>query len=139
MSLILLPLLAAFTPLALAQEGNRSNPEHPGAILGPQLIAWSDLQTPKPLSPDQEQSQNRPASANGTSANSQASEESQAETFDGAIVRDGDRFILSSGDRKYQLDDQERARKYAGKQVRIKGTVDADRTHLRILNIELVS
>ncbi len=39
----------------------------------------------------------------------------------------------------YQLDDQERAKQYEGKQVKIAGTLDATGNSLHITSIELVS
>jgi len=101
-------------------------------ILGPQLIAWSELQKPQPVSP--------PAPVNEPQEPAPAANTSQAQTFSGAIIRDGSQYVLRvEGDKSYQLDDQERAKRYEGKQVRIKGTVDSDGERLRILSIELIS
>jgi len=56
------------------------------------------------------------------------------------IKRDGGEFVLSvEGANSLQLDDQERAKRYEGKQVRVDGTVDSSGRRLRIINIEVIS
>jgi hypothetical protein len=63
-----------------------------------------------------------------------------AQTFTGTIVKDGTRYVLKvSSNSVYQLDDQERAKQYEGKQVKIAGTLDAIGNSLHITSIELVS
>jgi hypothetical protein len=64
-SLILtLGLLSAFTPSIFAQDlHGRPDPVPPAKIVGPQLVAWSQLQQPQPIpQPEPEPGQdNRPA------------------------------------------------------------------------------
>jgi hypothetical protein len=49
-------------------------------------------------------------------------------------------FLLKvSSNNAYQLDDQEKARQYEGKQVIIGGMLDANLTSLHVINLELVS
>ncbi len=61
-------------------------------------------------------------------------------TFMGTIVKDGTRYVLKvSSNKTYQLDDQDRAKQYEGKQVRIVGTLNADGESLHITSIELIS
>jgi len=63
-----------------------------------------------------------------------------AQTFTGTIVKDGTRYVLKvSTNSVYQLDDQERAKQYEGKQVKIVGTLNATGNSLHITSIELVS
>ena len=137
--------LAATIPLTFAQDPKRQpSPGLPSDILGPQLIAWSQLQKPQPISqplatpdrpiqqPDQQPSQ---------SANPPAQPQPPAaQTFTGTVIRDGGRYVLKvSSNTMYQLDDQERAKQYEGKQVKIAGTLDATDNSLHITSIELVS
>ena len=42
----------------------------------------------------------------------------------GAIVKDGDAYILKDGNVKYLLDSQKKAKNYKGKDVQITGTLD---------------
>jgi len=86
----------------------------PSEILGPQLIAWSQLQKPEPVPqplppPDRPvqqpdpQTDQRPVQP----ANPQAQPQPPAaQTFTGTIVKDGSRYILKvSSNKVYQLDD----------------------------------
>ena len=55
------------------------------------------------------------------------SQQTQAQTFAGTIVKSGDKFVLQDASGKtYDVDRQEELKKYEGKQVRIKGTLDPD-------------
>jgi hypothetical protein len=60
-------------------------------------------------------------------------------TFSGKIVKSGNEFVLqdSIGESTYQLDVQARAKAFAGKDVRIMGTVDALERTVHISGIEL--
>jgi hypothetical protein len=111
-------------PLVFAQDPQtQPGPALPSDILGPQLIAWSQLQKPQPVPQPLPQEQ-QPA----------------APTFMGTIIKDGARYVLKvSNNSAYQLDDQDRAKPYEGKQVRIAGTLNADGQSLHITSIELIS
>jgi hypothetical protein len=116
-------------------------PALPPDILGPQLIAWSQLQKPLPVPqplppPDRPTQQPDQQSANPPAKQEQPA----ASTFVGTIIRNGARYILKvSSNSAYQLDDQDKAKQYEGKQVKISGTLDADGNRLHITSIELVS
>jgi hypothetical protein len=63
-----------------------------------------------------------------------------AQSFSGTIVKKGIRYILKvSANNVYQLDDQEKAKRYEGKQVKIEGTLDPNGNSLHITSIELLS
>jgi hypothetical protein len=106
-------------------------------ILGPQLIAWSQVQRPEPIA------QPTPSSSQTSQQSEQAPPQAQspaAQTFTGTIVKDGDKYILqAAGTNVYQLDDQERAKQYEGQQVKIAGTLDASGNRLHVSSIELLS
>ncbi len=55
-------------------------------------------------------------------------------------MKDGSRYILKvSSSNTYELDDQDRAKRYEGKQVKVAGTLDAKGNSLHIISIELIS
>jgi hypothetical protein len=122
---MVLALLSATAQLIVAQDQqSKSGPALPPEILGPQLIAWSQLQRLQPVQ--------LPRAAR--------QKESTAQTFTGTIVEDGSSYVLKvSTNSAYQLAEQETAKKYAGKQVRISGILDASGESLHIISIELVS
>ena len=47
-----------------------------------------------------------------------------ARVYMGTIVRDGDTYVLKSGNAKYLLDSQKKAKTYKGKDVNVTGTLD---------------
>ena len=143
-----LVFLAASLPLAFAQNRQgQASPALPSDILGPQLIAWSQLQKPQPipqplLPPERpvQHSDPQPGQQPPPAVNPPAQQPPAAQTFTGTIVADGVRYVLKvSSNSVYQLDDQERAKRYEGKQVKIVGTLDATGNSLHITSIELVS
>ena len=124
-------------------------------ILGPQLIAWSELQKPQPVptpvppperadqpsSPTQTQpgDSSSPQSSASQPADSDA-QHSRAQDFTGTIVRDGKEYMLKVSDRSaYQLDDPGKAKPYEGKQVKVAGKLDPKSNVLHVLSIELMS
>src|SRR5580698_8356715 len=143
-SLTTLVFLLATFPLTFAQDPQtQPSPALPADILGPQLIAWSQLQKPQPVPqplpppdrPVQPQAQ-QPASPPAA----QQEQQPVAPTFMGTIIKDGTKYVLkASGNSLYQLDDQDKAKQYEGKQVKIVGSLDADGKILHITSIELMS
>ena len=129
-------------PLVFAQDPQiQRSPALPPDILGPQLIAWSQLQKPQPVLqplPPPDRPIQQPDLQLANSAAKQ--EQPTAPAFVGTITKDGARYVLKvSSHSAYQLDDQDRAKQYEGKQVKIAGTLDADGKSLHITGIELVS
>jgi hypothetical protein len=60
-----------------------------------------------------------------------------AQSFEGKITRLGEKLVLRENASRtaYQLDDQEKARKYEGKDVKVMGTVEASNNTLHIVDI----
>jgi len=58
--------------------------------------------------------------------------------FTGKITKNGERFVLTDESTKsaYNLDDQDSAGKFVGKQVRVTGVLDATNNTIRIQSIE---
>ena len=135
-------VLSATLPALLAQDlKSQPTPILPSEILGPQLVAWSQMQKPQPI-PQPMPSPGRPSQqAEQQPAQSTPVQPSPAaQTFTGTIVKDGGKYILkTSGTNVYELDDQERAKQYDGKQVKIAGTLDATGNSLHVTSIELLS
>jgi hypothetical protein len=68
-----------------------------------------------------------------TNANSPQS----ARSFEGKIQKSGDKLVLqdSASGTSYQLDDQDKAKQYEGKNVKVMGTVDSASNTLHIVDI----
>jgi hypothetical protein len=132
--IICLASLLAISSSVAAQEIAPFNPPAPSQVVGPQLIAWSELQTPRPLSSE------KPSQRFWESQDSQNQQGPSAQVFTGTIVKDESRYVLRAADgASYQLDDQEKAKRYEGKQVKIIGSIDAHGTTLHVTSIELLS
>ena len=101
----------------------------PAGVLGSDLILWSEMQSPNPLPPAQNQETQQKASA---------------EIFAGTIANEGAVYILKeNGGAIYRLDGhnfaQDNAKKYDGRQVEVVGSLDASRRRLYIVSIRLIS
>jgi hypothetical protein len=139
-SLASVAFLLVSLPLLLAQDPQtQSSPVLPSDILGPQLIVWSQVQKPQPVPqplPPADQTGSQP---DRQQANPPA-QPPAAVTLMGTIVKVGTGYVLKvSSNSAYQLDDQEKASQYEGKQVRIAASLDASGKVLHITSIELVS
>jgi hypothetical protein len=96
----------------------------------PLATAWSaDQQTPRlnplPVNPalyPQDSQQEQP----------------EVKTFKGRIFKNGEKFVLEDPamNTSYQLDDQEKAEKYDGKNVKVTGTLDAQNNVIHVHAIE---
>ena len=137
-------LLLAFCLIGSAENLSASQPEFPTE--GWPAIVWSQAQQPKPIPsvkpelPDQQPEQAPPNNSQATPAKGSDSErkaESSGQTFSGIIVRTGTEYVLKTMDNvTYQLDDQDRAKRFEGKQVKVTGTVNANTKVIRVQNIE---
>jgi len=54
----------------------------------------------------------------------------------GAVVQNGDSYVLKSGNQQYLLDSQKKARKYKGKEVKITGTLDKAKNLIHVKKID---
>lgn len=150
-SVFITAALFALSPLAFSQEAAQPATPLPAEIVGPQLIMWSEQQKPQPVpqplpppdKPDQEQSgQQQPSQQQPGQPEPATSSQSQgqpsAQTFTGTIVKDGAKYVLKANGTAYQVDDQDKAKSYEGKQVKITGSLDKSNL-LHISAIELLS
>lgn len=134
--------LFALSPFLFAQD-SPSEPTRlnlPADISGPQLVAWSQLQKPRPvpqpLPPPDRTDQQQPGPAPG----SQSQQQPLNQIFMGTIVKDGGKYVLRELESSvFQLDDQEKAKLYDGKQVKIAGSLDTKNNMLHVARIELLS
>jgi hypothetical protein len=78
-----------------------------------------------------------PALVQGQEQLPQQSEQNQAASFAGTVVKDGEQYDLrdSSGE-VFKLDDAERAKPFAGKAVKVTGELDAQAKVIHVESIE---
>jgi flagellar basal body-associated protein FliL len=80
--------------------------------------------------PQQQPSQSQPS----TDTYSQSSS-AQAQPITGTVVKEGDKYVLQSSGMSYQLDDQEKAKKFEGQQVKVNGDLDKSTKTIRVSDI----
>ena len=97
--------------------------------MGCELVSWSQLQSPAPVPPSD--NNNLPA------RNSDAATTNK--TYTGQIVSDNGTYVLKAADQTFQLDDQDRAKQYDGKYVKVSGSLNSEGTVFVIKAIEVMS
>ena len=128
-----------------AQDAQHSiEPAVPAQVLGPQLIAWSQFQkpqpVPQPLPPPDRPTQAAEDQQPAQSASPADQQSPAAQTFVGKILKEDGKYVLKvSSTTAYQIFDQDRAKQYEGKQVKVAGQLDANGNSLHIVSIELMS
>jgi len=130
--------------LVLAQEGQQA--QHNDFRPGTELIAWTQMQKPEPVPsphpvplPDQpQQSPNTQKPTSGSQDDAQ--KQNAAHSCKGTIVKEGDKYVLKGADSvTYQLDDQDRAKNYEGKQVQVTGTLDSKSGTIHVQDVKVAT
>ncbi len=143
--------LSIALPTAMAQTSRKPNTPNtlngPNGHAGTELIAWTQVQKPEPVPSPQPVPlrQQQPEPGPDTQSPNQPAPEHQydpqkepaTQVFSGTIMKSGDKYVLKTADNMtYQLDDQQRARKFEGKQVQVTGTLDTDSTMIKVQEIK---
>ncbi len=124
-----LTLCATLVPMALAQGKGQSN-RH-SEQLPTEALEWAQSQKPNPVPspkpvplPDQQPEQ-QPAPEQPPAAPPDAKRDNPVQTFAGTILKTGKKYVLKTVEEvPYDLDDQDRAKKYEGKKVQVTGILD---------------
>jgi hypothetical protein len=141
-----LALLVALSPAGFAQQ---LQPNQPGssdlvANAAP-AVAWSEMQTPQPVpsanavpTPNQQEQQppDSPSATPTQASGTQAQAQPGTQTFTGTVVKKGEKYVLKTDNMTYQLDDQDKAKEYEGKQVKVTGSLDVTAKLIQIQNVE---
>jgi len=87
--------------------------------------------------PPQSQTPANPDSAVPPAQPDPTTNHQSARAFEGKIERSGDQFVLmeNTSQTSYQLDDQDKAKHFEGKDVRIMATIDAESNRLHVVDI----
>ena len=113
-----LVLLAGWLPSLFAQGSQPSQPVDPTA------------QAPATRAPT------TPPTFPSSKAKAQP-ERSDVRVYTGTIVKKGDSYVLKSGNEKYLLGSQKKAKNYQGKDVEITGTLDKGKNLIHIEQIKV--
>lgn len=145
LSLATLVLCLALIHMARAQ--NSQKPKHPEPQNSTELIAWTQLQQPRPVqspqpapaperqpdpAPDTRQQNPPPA---GTQDDAQ--KEPGVQSFMGTVIQADGKYVLKTMDKTtYQLDDQDLAKKFVGKQVQVTGNLITGTNLIKVQDIK---
>jgi hypothetical protein len=95
----------------------------------------SGLQTATP----EQQAPNQPNQAPGQTAQppdsqAQSSDANGVQTFTGTVVKQGDKYVLqdATSGTTYDIDHQDEVKKFEGKKVRVRGTLDASNKMIHV-------
>jgi hypothetical protein len=122
------------------------------------LIAWSGMQSPQPVSPSGQQPlgpdphpETQPpknptpspdAAPTKTAVPAQDSDQNQtpaARTFLGTISKRADAYVLKTESTSYQLDAQDKAKQFEGQKVRVIGILDPSGQSIQVQSIDPIS
>lgn len=122
--------MAIWFPAAFAQVP--ADTEESGS-----LILWTQMEQPQPIQAKQQS----PQPHRGYEDQSEDVQRQPAsQTFTGTIMKDGNQYVLKTADNiTYQLDDQDRARKFDDKQVEIMGILNTATNRIQVRDIKASS
>jgi len=91
-----------------------------------------DAQQPDPSQqPDSQTSPNAQQPSDSTAASTAG----RQRTFMGTVLKTGDGYILRAGDSQYKLDDQDRAKQFECKDVKVMGKLDPQSNTIHVQSI----
>jgi hypothetical protein len=103
------------------QPPDQTSPSAPSAQQPNETPQNPPAQAPSQTAPSQQPSQTAPG------ASAQSGQTAGGQVFSGTVTKAGDKYVLQMADgTAYDLDHQDLVKKYEGKQVRVKGTLDQD-------------
>jgi Protein of unknown function (DUF5818) len=94
-------------------------------------------QPSQPLDPTAQAPATRAPATPPTFPTSEAKAQRDVRVYMGTIVKDGDAYVLKSGNEKYLLDSQKKAKNYKGKDVQITGTLYKDKGLIHVEKIKV--
>jgi uncharacterized protein YdeI (BOF family) len=90
-------------------------------------------QTSPSAQPDAPQSGQQPSSPSQDSSSSM--QDNQSASFSGTVVKASGKYVLKTADANYQLDDQQKAKQFVGKQVKVSGSLDNSTSTIHVSDI----
>jgi Protein of unknown function (DUF5818) len=133
----ILALVVTMLPAAFAQTSDQTSPSSsaPGASSPAASSSTSQGQTsPAQTSPAQTSPSTPDQSSSAQGSASAASQD--AESFTGTVVKSGDKYVLKTDTGTYQIDDQDKAKQFEGKQVKVSGNLDKATSTLHVTDIQ---
>src|SRR5213596_3618750 len=123
----ILALVVTMLPAAFAQTSDQTSPSSsaPAASSPAASPSTSPAQT-SPSTSDQ----------SGAAQGSAPGSSQAAESYTGTVVKSGDKYVLKTDTGTYQIDDQDKAKQFEGKQVKVSGNLDKATSTLHVTDIQ---
>jgi len=124
----------ALGAITLAPAGWTQTASRKNTRANKQLVAWTQDQQAQPVP----QPQTPVAPTQQQPSTGQDVEKAPAtQAFTGMIMKSGENYVLQTADNvTYELDDQERAKQYEGKQVLVTGSLDKSANLIKVRDIK---
>jgi uncharacterized protein YdeI (BOF family) len=121
-------LAMALSGVGLAQQDQSAQPsaQQPS----------SDTQNTQQPTADQQGSTQSSSPSQDSSSSMQTN---QSSAFTGTVVKAGGKYALKTSDMNYQLDDQQKAKKFVGQQVKVSGSLDTNTSTIHVSDLSPAS
>src|SRR5438034_5600719 len=128
----ILALVATMLPAAFAQTSDQTSPSSSAPAASSPAASPSD--SPAQTSP----AQTSPSTSDqsGAAQGSAPGSSQAAESYTGTVVKSGDKYVLKTDTGTYQIDDQDKAKQFEGKQVKVSGNLDKATSTLHVTDIQ---
>src|SRR5437763_15184338 len=128
----ILALVATMLPAAFAQTSDQTSPSSSAPAASSPAASPSD--SPAQTSP----AQTSPSTSDqsGAAQGSAPGSSQAAESYTGTVVKSGDKYVLQTDTGTYQIDDQDKAKQFEGKQVKVSGNLDKATSTLHVTDIQ---
>src|SRR5438128_9860932 len=133
----ILALVVTMLPAAFAQTSDQTSPSSSTPAASSPAASPSD--SPAQTSPAQTSpAQTSPSTSDqsGAAQGSAPGSSQAAESYTGTVVKSGDKYVLKTDTGTYQIDDQDKAKQFEGKQVKVSGTLDKATSTLNVTDIQ---
>src|SRR5437773_10738916 len=129
----ILALVATMLPAAFAQTSDQTSPSSSAPAASSPAASPSD--SPAQTSP----AQTSPSTSDqsGAAQGSAPGSSQAAESYTGTVVKSGDKYVLKTDTGTYQIDDQDKAKQFGGKQVKVSGNLDKAKNTLHVTDIQV--
>src|SRR5256884_4742149 len=133
----ILALVVTMLPAAFAQTSDQTSPSSSTPAASSPAASPSD--SPAQTSPAQTSpAQTSPSTSDqsGAAQGSAPGSSQAAESYTGTVVKSGDKYVLKTDTGTYQIDDQDKAKQFEGKQVKVSGNLDKATSTLHVTDIQ---
>src|SRR5438309_10043894 len=128
----ILALGATMLPAEFAHTSEHTSPSSSAPPASSPAASPSD--SPAQTSP----AQTSPSTSDqsGAAQGSAPGSSQAAESYTGTVVKSGDKYVLKTDTGTYQIDDQDKAKQFEGKQVKVSGNLDKATSTLHVTDIQ---